>query len=142
MDLLRRWFEELGFLDRRKAHRQPLPGLVAYYWNRAAPNAPKGRDIRDISLFGLYLFTEEQWYPGTVIRMTLQRTDRLEGDSDRSIIVPAMVVRADKEGIGFAFNLPQVLERPERRQMGILTNKQVLHRFLDRLTDTGGRIEK
>ena len=35
--------------------------MAAYYWNGAAP---KAHTVRDISSTGLYVVTEERWYPG------------------------------------------------------------------------------
>ena len=46
-------------------------GLAAYYWTGAAPAA---HNIKDISSSGLYVVTEERWYPGTLVMMTLQKT--------------------------------------------------------------------
>jgi len=50
--------------DRRSSKRHPLPGLVAYYWTGGAPQA---FHIADISTHGLYLLTDERWFPGTMI---------------------------------------------------------------------------
>jgi hypothetical protein len=58
--------------DQRKSTRGPAPGLAAYYWTGAAP---KAHIIRDISASGLYIVTEERWYPGTLILVTLQGED-------------------------------------------------------------------
>jgi hypothetical protein len=72
---LRSWFERWWSPDPRKAPRVKEPGLAAYYWNGAAPVA---HGVRDISSSGLYVVTEERWYPGTLVLMTLQRTDHGE----------------------------------------------------------------
>ena len=68
----RNWLERWWSPDPRKAPRVPAPGLAAYYWNGSSPVA---HGIRDISSTGLYVVTEERWYPGTLVLMTLQRTD-------------------------------------------------------------------
>jgi Flp pilus assembly protein TadG len=62
--------------------------------------------IRDISATGLYLKTDQRWYPGTMVTMSLQRSDAAETDPDRSIMVNAQVIRADVDGVGLAFVLP------------------------------------
>jgi hypothetical protein len=66
------WFERWWSPDPRRAPRVPGNGLAAYYWNGALPAA---HGIRDISSSGVYVVTEERWYPGTLVLMTLQRTD-------------------------------------------------------------------
>ncbi|HEY6764483.1 MAG TPA: hypothetical protein VI386_06905, partial [Candidatus Sulfotelmatobacter sp.] len=54
------------------------PLLVAYYWDGAAPTSHK---IQNISSTGFYLTTKERWLPGTMVTMTLQRTDIALGHS-------------------------------------------------------------
>ncbi len=86
--------------DRRKAKRHPLPGLVAYYWTGGAPQA---YHIADISAGGMYLLTDERWFPGTVILMTLQRVNTDGGDPDDYIAVQAKVTRWGNDGVGLSF---------------------------------------
>jgi len=71
MKALKRLFGKVFSRDRRTAERLPAADLSAYYWTGAAP-AHHG--IRDISSTGFYLVTEERWYPGTLVMMTLQKT--------------------------------------------------------------------
>ena len=66
------WLQRWWSPDPRRAPREPAKGLAAYYWTGAPPAA---HSIRDISSTGLYVVTEERWYPGTLVLMTLQRTD-------------------------------------------------------------------
>jgi hypothetical protein len=114
----------------RKAHREPLPGLYAYYWTGAAP---KAHSVRDISSTGLYVVTEERWYPGTLILMTLQETDGDES-AERSISVHSRAVRWGNDGVGLQF-IPQ--DAPEaRKALNVLAHgvdKKELEQFLDRL---------
>lgn len=84
--------------DKRGALRESIPGLTAFFFTGSAP-APHG--IRDISETGLYVLTEERWYPGTVIRMTL--TDQREPTAERSFTVNAMVMRWGNDGVGLHF---------------------------------------
>jgi uncharacterized membrane protein (UPF0127 family) len=98
----RNWLERWWSPDPRKAPRVKEPGLAAYYWNGAAPVA---HGIRDISSSGLYVVTEERWYPGTLVLMTLQRTDHGEEYAERSIGVQTRAVRWGPDGVGLQFVL-------------------------------------
>ena len=82
----------------RKASREALHGLAAYFFTGGDPRA---HAIRDISATGLYVLTEERWYPGTVVRMTL--TDQGKPGSERSLTVHASVVRWGNDGVGLQF---------------------------------------
>ena len=84
----------------RKAAREALPGLTAYFFTGGAPME---HAVRDISLTGMYVYTKERWYPGTVIRMTL--TDRLEPTADRSLTLNMAVIRWGNDGVGLKFVL-------------------------------------
>jgi uncharacterized protein len=84
----------------RKAQRASLSGLAAYFWTGGTP---KEHGVRDISPSGLFVLTDERWYPGTIVRMTL--TDRRERTTDRSITVNASVKRWGNDGVGLQFVL-------------------------------------
>lgn len=86
--------------DPRKADRECLQGLTAYFFTGGAPVA---HQVRDISLTGLYVLTSERWYPGTMVRMTL--TDRHEPTVERSITLHASVMRSGEDGVGLRFVL-------------------------------------
>jgi hypothetical protein len=86
--------------DPRKADRECLQGLTAYFFTGGAPVA---HQVRDISLTGLYVLTSERWYPGTMVRMTL--TDRHEPTMERSITLHASVMRSGEDGVGLRFVL-------------------------------------
>lgn len=98
----RKWRDRLWSPDPRKAPRIPGHGLAAYFWNGAAP-VPHG--VRDISSAGLYVITEERWYPGTLVVMILQRTDQGEEIAERSIRVQSRAVRWGPDGVGLQFLL-------------------------------------
>jgi len=89
--------------DLRKAPRELTPSLAAYYWTGSAP---KAHSIRDISATGLYVVTEERWYPGTLILMTLQDTKDGEESVEHSISVHSRAVRWGNDGVGLQF-IPQ-----------------------------------
>ncbi len=99
----RSWLDRWWSPDPRRAPREAAPGLAAYYWNGAAPEA---HGVRDISSSGLYLVTEERWYPGTLVLMTLQRTECGEEVAERSIAVQSRAVRWGQDGVGLQFELP------------------------------------
>ena len=98
--------------DLRKAPRGGIPGLAAYYWTGAAP---KAHSIKDISSTGLYVVTEERWYPGTLILMTLQETDNGQEGSGHSISVHSRAVRWGNDGVGLQF-IPQSTQTGQKPQ--------------------------
>lgn len=98
----RNWLERWWSPDPRRAPREPAHGLAAYYWNGSAPEA---HGIKDISSTGMYVVTEERWYPGTLVLMTLQRTESGEHTAERSISVLSRAVRWGQDGVGLQFVL-------------------------------------
>jgi len=93
-------FGKLFSRDRRHAERLPSPDLAAFFWTGAAPVE---HGIRDISSTGLYLVTEERWYPGTLVMMTLQKKDTSAESPDRSISIQSKAVRWGDDGVGLEF---------------------------------------
>ncbi len=128
---MRNWFEELMFADQRRAQRHSTPRLVAYYWDGATPQA---RPIRDVSSRGLYLVTEQRWYPGTLVTMTLQRTEKEHDGTKRSIAVQARVIRDGDDGVAFAFAFPQAADARRVQRMVAdgteLADQRTLDQFL------------
>jgi len=96
------WLERWWSPDPRRAPRLPAPDLAAYYWNGGPPRV---RPIKDISSTGLYVVTEERWYPGTLILMTLQQADAGESSAERAIAVHSRAVRWGNDGVGLQFIL-------------------------------------
>jgi uncharacterized membrane protein (UPF0127 family) len=128
---LKTWLQNWLSSDRRRAKRIPLPGLVAYYWTGSAPRAYQ---IADISSTGFYLLTEERWFPGTMVLMTLQRTDSGGQNLDDSIAVQSRVVRWGSDGLGLAFVLSRsvdVRDGESLREHG--ADKKALEKFLSRV---------
>jgi len=127
----RNWLQRWWSPDPRKAPREAAPGLAAYYWNGSSP---KAHSIRDISESGLYVVTEERWYPGTLLLMTLQRTDCGEEAQERSIAVQSRAVRWGQDGVGLQFILPE----PQDAKRGISplldgADRKQFERFLEQL---------
>ena len=117
--------------DRRGSKRHPLPGLVAYYWTGGAPQA---FHIADISTNGLYLLTDERWFPGTMILMTLQRTNTEGDDPDDFISVLTKVIRWGTEGVGLSFvpsNTVDLNSGEPLPETGV--GRKALHRFIQRV---------
>ncbi|MGB6975584.1 MAG: PilZ domain-containing protein [Terracidiphilus sp.] len=130
---LKTWLQNWLSSDRRRSQRQPLPGLVAYYWTGSTPRAYQ---ISDISSSGFYVLTEERWFPGTLVLMTLQRTDSLGKNTDDAISVQTKVVRWGSDGLGLAFVLARSADPADlygARDNG--ADRKSLERFLDRLNE-------
>ena len=127
----RNWFERWWSPDPRRAPRVPGSGLAAYYWNGSAP---AGHGVRDISSSGLYVVTEERWYPGTLVLMTLQRTDVGEEVAERSVAVHSRAVRWGPDGVGLQFVLSDEKEvREGKLPLLDASGRKELERFLEYL---------
>ena len=101
------WFAQLRSKDRRRAKRHTALPLAAYYWGGGSSEP---HQVRDIGIDGMYLVTEDRWYPNTLIKMTLTRSDKDQGEPDRSIAVTARVLRAGTDGVAFVFVLPSSMQ--------------------------------
>ena len=124
------WFSE----DRRRAARKPAPGLVAYYWTGAAPEE---HAVRDVSETGLFLVTEERWYPGTVVTMTLQKTDKDDSTQEHAIAIQSKAVRWGEDGVGLKFVVPETPKRETAETSGDRqVDKKTLGKFLQRFLGT------
>jgi hypothetical protein len=116
----------------RKAQRESVSGLTAYFFTGGAPVA---HAVRDVSTTGMYVFTDERWYPGTVVRMTL--TDRQQPTAEHSITANMAVMRFGDDGVGLQF---VTRPDPSRRggqaapqdMMGATADELQIVRFLQR----------
>ena len=122
----RSWLERWWSPDPRKAPREQVPGLAAYYWTGGPPEA---HPIKDVSSTGLYVVTEERWYPGTLVLMTLQITDLGPEIAERTICVHSRAVRWGKDGVGLQF----VLQNDSSDPSMAAADRKALDRFLQRL---------
>jgi hypothetical protein len=84
----------------RKAPRAVLPGLTAYFWTGGSPQP---HAIRNISSTGLYVITEERWYPGTLVQMTLKKAKNGGTGTESSISLMVRANRWGNDGVGLAF---------------------------------------
>jgi len=130
------WLQRWWSPDPRKAPRYPAPGLAAYYWTGSVP---KAHSVKDISTAGLYLVTEERWYPGTLVLMTLQKEDGEEEGDERSISVYSRAVRCGEDGVGLQFVLSYIGDSRMGTDMLVdKVDKKDLDRFLQRLRKSKG----
>jgi hypothetical protein len=127
---LKAWLRNWLSSDRRQSPRQPLPSLVAYYFTGGAPRAYQ---ISDISSKGFYVLTEERWYPGALVRMTLQRTDSTGKNLDDSIAVQSLIVRRVSDGMGLEFVVSKASLNESLKENGV--DKKTLERFLSKLKE-------
>jgi hypothetical protein len=104
---MKNWFEELMLRNQRRPQRYVAPRLVAYFWDGGTPTA---HCIRDISTTGMYLMTPQRWYPGTLLMITLQRTEKDDAGVRQSITVQARVMRSADDGVGLRFVVPKTEE--------------------------------
>jgi hypothetical protein len=133
------WFARLWSKDRRRAKRRDALPLVAHYWDGASPEP---RQVRDISVDGMYLVTEDRWYANTLIKMTLTRSDKAEGEPDRSIGVTTRVLRAETDGVAFAFILPSSMQAVDpESDFHTQADRRTLEKFLSRLQTEGANCQ-
>jgi CheY-like chemotaxis protein len=122
---LQRWWS-LDIPEPRKAPRESFPGLGAHFFTGGVPVE---HEVRDISLTGLYVVTEERWFPGTQVRMTL--TDSGDPTVENSITANTSVIRWGNDGVGLRFVMED--EKGLRRgqaHRGSGIGKNELNRFL------------
>jgi len=123
------WLQRLLSSDPRqprKNARQMVSGLAAYFWTGATP---RPHTIRDISPTGLYVVTEERWYPGTLIQMTLQKIGTGRPKTDLSIALMARALRWGNDGVGLEF---VVQSRPNHRNGDAIHAEGATREKLDR----------
>jgi Flp pilus assembly protein TadG len=120
MNVVKRWLLQDNAPSPR-APRVMKPEILVHYWDGAAPD---GRRLRDISETGAYILTTERWYSGTIIRIVLQgrRSSAQNGSSAvspevpaASICVPAQVVRQGDDGVAVTFIFSNKRERQNFR---------------------------
>ena len=113
-----------SFLERRRGERIVDKSIVAYYWNGSVPLPHRGRDI---SRTGIFLFTEERWYPGTMLQLTLDfktgtAITPAAAAPVESTRVWSKVVRFEADGVGFEF---MQVKAAERKKMADLIEKAI-----------------
>jgi PilZ domain len=131
---MKNWFEELMAGNQRRPQRYVAPRLVAYFFDGGTPTA---HCVRDVSSSGMYLLTTQRWYPGTLVTITLQRTEKDQAGVRQSITVQARVMRSAEDGVGLRFVVPKTQEGRRIQQYiadGIeVQDVNTLRRFLSSL---------
>ena len=79
------------------------------------------------------MLTEDRWYPGTLILMTLQDLDGEENGAKPVISVKVRAVRCGTDGVGLQFVLSEDSFDGETVSEA---NKQRLERFLQRVNNS------
>jgi hypothetical protein len=125
----RRWLVPDPY-DRRRAGRHPLPELVAYHWTGGTPVA---YHVGDISDSGFFLLTEERPFPGTMILMTLQRTETSGESAVDSIAVNTRVTRWGPDGVGLELLPAKPIRKGGEASADNGADTKVLAEFLKRL---------
>ncbi len=124
----RSWLERLLHPDPRTEPREPAPGVRAAFWTVGSPQV---YEIRNLNFTGMYAVTEERWYPGTMLRVTLSLPDGEQPEGQRSITLASKVVRWGNDGVAFEFVL---LDRVGKNHKGPVPSDTVssheLRRFL------------
>ncbi len=137
MKSFKSWFDSLWSRERRGATRHPAPAVAAYYWTGGNP---KAHTVRDVSSTGLFLVTDERWYPRTLVRVTLQMTESADDDTQRSITVESMVVRWGTDGVGLKL-LPLERSNSNGDHTPDVVDKRSLERFLKQISSNSNKVE-
>jgi hypothetical protein len=115
----------------RKTLRAVVPDLAAYFWTGGAPQP---HAIRNISSTGMYVVTEERWYPGTLVQMTLRKADREGTGPEASIALLTRVNRWGNDGVGLGFVVrDNHAPRTGEARMSEAVEREVLDEFLARI---------
>jgi hypothetical protein len=127
MNSLTRMWKVLTGGERRRSDRMSGPTLVAYYWTGSRPEK---HEVRDISPSGIYVVTEDRWYPGSVVKLTLQLTD---GDVQQHIAIEAKAMRWGEDGVGLSFIMRDSGAPPaEKGSLLVAVDRKGLEKFLRR----------
>ena len=90
------------YRDQRRYERMLVPPVVAYLGNAGASEP---LEVADISIGGFCLLTHDHWTPGTEMPITLRREDGDLNLSSSLISVQAVVVRWQRNEVGFSIVL-------------------------------------
>jgi hypothetical protein len=124
------WLEWLWPQERRGSTRKETVPLEAYYWDG---DVPEPHYVRDISPDGMFLITEQRWYPNTLVTISLTRRDRPKEDPTRSLRITARVVRSGSDGVGFKFMFVAAQDRRtiDDDPLSNTIDKSIMLEFLD-----------
>ena len=125
------WLLWLLSPEPRKTLRAVLPDLAAYFWTGGTPQP---HAILNISSTGMYVVTDERWYPGTLVQMTLRKTSRDGTGAKASISLLVRVNRWGNDGVGLAFVVrDHHASRAGEARLPEAIEREVLDQFLARI---------
>jgi len=120
----------------RKTLRAALPDLAAYFWTGGAPQP---HAIRNISPTGMFVVTDERWYPGTLVQMTLRKAEREGSGPEATIALLTRVKRWGNDGVGLEFVVrDHRASRAGEAGMSEAIERKVLDQFLARIGHSKG----
>jgi hypothetical protein len=105
----KKWVKKLGYAEKARAERITPSGFTAR--RRDRPGS-KPAAVRDISVTGLQVQTEERWPVEELVSLTIE-AERLAEGKDRAeprINVDARVARHAEDGVGLRFVLPEGID--------------------------------
>ena len=110
---IKRWWAEMA--------DEPLPDAIAssvfvYYWEGAA-STPHG--VQNLSVAGANIVTSDNWYPGTIINLTLQCGAQTAGSgaaTGKALSMRSKVVVQSGDGVRLEFLYLNQLEREAARK--------------------------
>jgi len=100
---------------------EPLPDAIAgsvfvYYWEGAA-STPHG--VQNLSVTGVEIVSSDNWYPGTIINLTLQCGGQTAGNGAaacKALSIRSKVVAQSRDGVRLAFLYMNQKEREAARK--------------------------
>lgn len=124
------WLSKLLGREKRRFRRHLAPPLTAFYWD-GGHSTP--RVVPDISQNGIFIRTEDRWFPRTLMRVTLQRKSNDPKKSEESITLQCRVVRAGEDGVGMAIMFADEDKSPFPVRLGSTATRKQLGKFIERL---------
>jgi hypothetical protein len=119
----------------RKNLRAVVPDLAAYFWTGGTPQP---HAIRNISSTGMYVVTDERWYPGTLVQMTLRKAGHDGTGAEASISLLVRIHRWGNDGVGMSFVVRDPRARTGEAIPSEAIERVVLDQFLARVGLSNG----
>jgi len=100
---LKRALQRLGEPEQPRAERWPATGLSAFY---GIETASKPARIKDVSISGLYLLTEERFAPNQTVALILGLDGKRGENADLQIPIQTRAAWQGEDGVGLEFVVP------------------------------------
>jgi hypothetical protein len=100
---LRRALQRLGQPEQPRAERWPATGLSAFY---GIDSASKPARIKDVSVSGVYLLTQERFTPNQTVALNLRLDGAPEDNAELQICVQTRAAWQGDDGVGLEFVPP------------------------------------